>query len=97
MAETRVVNMRHEHYDEYIGRGSLWGNRYSHIRSSFKGVIYVATRREAIERYREDLINDPERMRLIPTLKGLRLGCYCKPLDCHGDVLVELAEYYTPY
>jgi hypothetical protein len=23
-------------------------------------------------------------------LKDKRLGCYCKPLACHGDVYVEL-------
>lgn len=25
-------------------------------------------------------------------LKGKRLGCWCKPAPCHGDVLVELIE-----
>jgi len=25
-------------------------------------------------------------------LKGKRLGCWCKPKGCHGDVIVELLE-----
>jgi hypothetical protein len=25
-------------------------------------------------------------------LKGKILGCWCKPLACHGDILVRLAE-----
>jgi len=28
-------------------------------------------------------------------LKGKRLGCWCKPLPCHGDILVGLAERTT--
>lgn len=32
---------------------------------------------------------------LLPTkLKDKVLGCWCKPLSCHGDVLVELIEIY---
>lgn len=30
-------------------------------------------------------------MAALPELKG-RLGCWCKPEACHGDVLVELLE-----
>ena len=33
----------------------------------------------------------PERPSLEP-LRGKVLGCYCKPLACHGDVIVELLE-----
>jgi hypothetical protein len=25
-------------------------------------------------------------------LKGKRLGCFCKPLACHGDVIKEYIE-----
>lgn len=25
-------------------------------------------------------------------LKGKTLGCFCKPLSCHGDILVRLAD-----
>ena len=28
----------------------------------------------------------------LSELKGKRLGCWCKPAPCHGDVLVELIE-----
>ena len=36
----------------------------------------------------------PERLPLDP-LRGKRLGCYCAPAKCHGDVLVELLERRT--
>jgi hypothetical protein len=29
-------------------------------------------------------------MAALPELKDKILGCYCKPLACHGDVLVDL-------
>jgi hypothetical protein len=25
-------------------------------------------------------------------LKGKKLGCYCEPLECHGDFLAEEAD-----
>jgi len=28
----------------------------------------------------------------LPELIGKRLGCYCKPLLCHGDVLAKLLQ-----
>jgi hypothetical protein len=28
----------------------------------------------------------------LAELKGKRLGCFCHPQPCHGDVLAELAE-----
>jgi len=28
----------------------------------------------------------------VHTLRGMRLGCYCAPLPCHGDVLARLAD-----
>jgi len=27
-------------------------------------------------------------------LKGKRLGCWCKPMPCHGDVLIKLLDEY---
>lgn len=35
-------------------------------------------------------------MRALPELAGKKLGCWCKPLACHGDVLVELLREYVP-
>jgi hypothetical protein len=81
---TTVVNLRKEPYDTYVGRGSPWGNPFRIGRDG--------TRDEVIEQYREWLLYNPELMARLPELKGKRLGCYCKPLRCHGDVLAELAD-----
>lgn len=89
--KTRVVNRRKEPFDVYIGRGSRWGNPFSHKGGTWAKEV-VATREEAIRRYREWLMTQPDLIRALPTLKGQTLGCWCKPLSCHGDVLAELAE-----
>lgn len=49
-------------------------------------------RDEVIARYREWVLTQPKLLAALPELKGKRLGCYCKPLPCHGDVLAELAD-----
>jgi len=78
---TTVVNINDEPYDVLINRQSIWGNPY------FIGKL---SRKEVIEKYREYILNNPDLLAKLPELKGKRLGCHCKPLDCHGDVLVEL-------
>ncbi len=90
--KTVVVNRRYELFDVYIGRGSIWGNPFSHLPSKFSDVIKVATRDEAIAKYREWILTQPQLLARLPELRGCVLGCYCRPQMCHGDVLAELAD-----
>lgn len=85
--ETVVVNLRRESYDVYIGRGSKWGNPFKIGRDG--------TREEVIKKYREWIILQPQLIEELTILKGKRLGCYCKPLACHGDVLIELIDKFV--
>ncbi len=88
---TKVVNLKNEDYDVYIGRGSKWGNPFTHIKDKKTLAEHIVnTREEAIEKYREYIINNPELMGSLSELKNKVLGCYCKPESCHGDILVEL-------
>ena len=80
---TKVVNCRKEKYDVYIGRPSIWGNPFAIGRDG--------TRDEVIEKYKEYILKKPELLAKIHLLRGKTLGCFCKPLACHGDVLAELA------
>ena len=84
MSNTLVVNLRKKAYDVYIGRGSKWGNQFK--------IGPDGTREDVIEKYRKYILNKPELLKSLHELKGKTLGCYCKPLACHGDILVELAE-----
>lgn len=84
----------------YIGRGSPLGNPYFvGATSSSCGLYQVSSREEAIENFKNSW---PERKNLpeIQTelkkildelLKGniVYLGCFCKPLSCHGDFIKE--------
>lgn len=79
---TKVVNLRKEIYDVYIGRGSKWGNPFM--------IGVDGDRKNVIEKYYSYIKNKPELLECLDELKDKTLGCYCKPQDCHGDVLVEL-------
>lgn len=88
---TRVVNMKHEPFDVYIGRGSKWGNPFTHIKDKMTLATHIVeTREEAIESYREYILNNPDLMNSLDELEGKTLGCYCKPESCHGDIILEL-------
>ena len=74
---------------EYVGRPTVWGNPYSHM--NVKGTIKVASRKEAIRRYEED-ISERDRIDIRRWLAGKDLVCWCAPLPCHADVLLKIAN-----
>jgi hypothetical protein len=86
--KTYVVHCKEYKHDVYIGRPSKWGNPYSHKKGT-KAKFIVKTRKEAIDKYEEYLLNNKELMDQLHTLKGKTLGCFCKPKSCHGDVLIK--------
>lgn len=94
--QTTVVNKRFQKYDVYIGRGSKWGNPYTHIKGKTKAKFFVDSREESIEKYEEWIRQQPELLKDLHELKNKRLGCYCRPHKCHGDILCELIEEYCP-
>ena len=80
----------------YIGRGSVFGNEWSH-RPGTKATYRVRTRQEAIDRYREWLhatLADSTAVtvafnKLLTEARtsAVMLLCYCAPHPCHGDVI----------
>ncbi len=89
---TRVVNKRVEPYDVYIGRGSIWGNPFTHLDGPTKAQFKVKTREEAVQRYAEWIQTQPQLLEQLPQLRGKVLGCFCAPKKCHGEVLAKLAD-----
>ena len=91
---TTVVNINNgDEYDVLIARPSKWGNPYTHIKDRYTNAKFVVgSRKEAIEKYKEYILNTPELLNSLDELKDKRLGCYCKPKSCHGDVLIELLK-----
>jgi hypothetical protein len=89
---TRVVNRRREPFDVYIGRPSPYGNPFSHKPGTL-AKFQVANREEAIARFREWFLAQPELVaRARRELRGKVLGCWCKPAACHGDVIAEIVN-----
>lgn len=81
----RVVNIYKEPYDVYIGRPSNWGNPFV--------IGPDGTREDVVRKYEEWIKTQPDLIEKAKIeLTGKILGCYCKPLSCHGDVLVKLVE-----
>jgi hypothetical protein len=83
-----VVKMRADH-DVYVGRPSKWGNPFVIGRDG--------DRREVVRKYREWLLTQPELLAALPELRDKVLACWCAPLPCHADVLVELANATEAY
>ena len=88
--ECEVVNKKRKPFDVYIGRGSDWGNPFV--------IGKDGNRRAVINKYRRWIQKQPTLLKRIPELDGKRLGCFCKPRVCHGDVLAELlSEHRHPW
>jgi hypothetical protein len=92
---TRIVHCKKDKYDVYIGRPSKWGNPFSH-KDGTLAEFKVNSRKEAIEKYKEYILNNPYLLSDLIELKDKTLGCWCKPLSCHGDILIELINLYYP-
>lgn len=82
-----VVNRRKRHNPDaiYVGRPTCWGNPY--LLDAF------STRQEIVAKYRAWLLARPELVeRAKRELRGRDLECWCAPLPCHADVLLEVAN-----
>merc|ERR1719210_897323 len=93
-----VKNSRTDKYQIYIGRPQGkskpksghpkvgWGNPFR-MGSSSRGAV--------IREYTEWIMKPEQaalRAEARTLLKGKTLGCFCKPLPCHGDVLAVVAN-----
>lgn len=95
---TTIVNIKKHKCDIYIGRGSKWGNPFTHIKNKNTKALYIVdTRDEAILKYKEWILSQQHLLDSLHELKDKRLGCYCKPKSCHGDILIELIEEQNTY
>jgi hypothetical protein len=81
--KTTVVHVRYPS-DVYIGRPSKWGNPFP--------ITATEDRATVIAKYEMWIMTQPDLLAALPELRGKRLGCYCAPLPCHGDVLARLAD-----
>lgn len=88
----------------YVGRGTPWGNPYSH--RPHRGTLPALSVWHAVMAYRQWL-HAPEQEALLarvqPELGGRDLVCSCRPADgfqgrllCHAQILGGLANHLDP-
>jgi len=83
--ETKYRNLKSTSNYEYIGRGSYWGNPYAMHENG-------DDREDVIRKFKYDFDFEkfPNKEKSeVYKLSGKRLGCFCKPEACHGDVLAD--------
>lgn len=90
---TRVVNLRKDDFDVYIGRPGTFGNPFIIGRDG--------NRDDVCDKHWEWLFGrlDAPDGRKPPTIsaikascQGRRLGCFCAPKRCHGDNYVRICR-----
>jgi len=91
-----VVNLRHDEFDVYIGRGGYGRKGY------FGNPFIVGRdgdREEVLKKYKMYFYfmvrTDHEFKKRLLKLKGKRLGCFCKPEACHGDIIAKWVNKYA--
>lgn len=78
--------------DVYIGRHMFqggWRLRASAWCNPFR-IGKDGTRADVLDKYEAYVRRNERLMDNLSSLAGMKLGCWCKPEPCHGDVLVKL-------
>jgi len=103
---TVVVNLRNSKYDVYIGRAGKGQLGY------FGNPIVQGQRCPICNRvhqnpgdtlpcykkfFYEKIASDPEFKKRVLQLKDKRLGCFCHPRPCHGDVIAHYLDSVSEY
>ena len=90
---TKVVNIKEEPHDVYIGRGGRGKDGY------FGNPFPLKTGEErgsTLEKYKAYFYNRMESdlgfKQKVHKLKGQILGCFCKPNPCHGDIIADYLD-----
>jgi hypothetical protein len=97
---TSVVNLKGHRDDPeyadviYVGRAMHrggWRLAASPLANPFRPGP-DGDREQVMEKYRDYLLQRPDLLAFLPALRGRRLGCWCRPLPCHAEVIAELAD-----
>lgn len=82
----------------YCGRGSIWGNQFTHLDGT-KANVKVRDREEAVIYHKiqlkEDVMTGKVDINALVALKDKPLVCFCAPQLCHCYTLLAAADYYS--
>lgn len=102
-----VVNSRNTGSGVYIGRPTVFGNPFTHIKDRNTLAEFICeSRDEAVDKYEEWFYKElgrnkqleQELKNLIERYKRsgeLYLRCWCAPKRCHGDVIKKYIESFS--
>ena len=80
----------------YIGRGSTWGNPFTHI-PGIPNTVLCKDRDEACDKHaeylRQQVRTGQVSLEALASLHGKDLVCFCAPARCHGEILVKAAQW----
>lgn len=88
-----IVNIKEtKAYDIYCGRGnktydlpaSKWANPFVIGKDGDRDTV--------IDKYRIWISSQPNLLRQLSEIKDKVLGCWCKPLKCHCEILEKMAN-----
>jgi hypothetical protein len=85
---TTLDNLRYGKCEVVIDRTSPFGNPFNHRKLGI-------TREDSVRKYKEWFYNklkDHEFRDKVLALKDKKLGCWCVPSLCHGQVILEYLE-----
>ena len=82
----RVVNKYNSDFDVNIQRGTIWGNPFTLEEHGD----------QAIPLFKEYFIKKIKAREItmdhLEVLRGMKLGCTCHPLSCHGDIIAKIVN-----
>ena len=88
--------------DVYIGRGSVLGNPFTSITDRKTKAEFISnTPIEDFEKYLNNKIAEKDKticneLNRIYKMEEVNLICFCKPKNCHGDIIKKILESKKP-
>ena len=79
-----ILNTDTGNKERFPKKDSIWANPFSVKKYGREGCL------EKYKDYIEHKIRTEPTIYDLNLLKNKKLGCWCKPEKCHGDILIEL-------
>ena len=93
----QVVNRRKDKEDLYIGRGSPLGNPFIIGKDGDRDEVIAKYKDYLVQQVNQgnqDIIRALMEIRDRANTGTVKLGCYCSPYKCHGDIIKEYLELF---
>ena len=93
----KIVNLYKEPYDIYIGRSkrgesyNIWCNPFNidESKGETREVVIAKFKVHLWKMIKEGKVTVQD----LLDLDGKTLGCFCKPKECHGDIIKDAVEW----